>query len=340
MALEPSCRGPDGADTLPTMKPAPTGGPIEVSVVVATCDRPERLDRLLTALDRQSLERSGFEVVVVDDASQVPTRDLLEARAADGIVDRVVRRTVRAGPATARNSGWRVARGRLIAFTDDDCEPSPEWLEILVAVGREAPDAVIQGRTQPNPSELDARGPYSRTLEVTRLGPWYPTCNIAYPRRLLEALDGFDESFPGVGGEDTDLAWRALESGSEATLARDAVVHHAVLDLGPAGMLRVANRWSPAVRIFRRHPGLRRELLWGVFWKRSHALLLLAGLGLAVGRKVPFALVLVVPYLRHLRARRLADSSSARQVPFYVLHDLVETYAVARGAASARVLAL
>ena len=91
-----------------------------VSVVVATHNRAARLAALLESLQQQTLE--DFEVVVCDDASSDDTQDVL---ARPWQLDlRHVRRDVAGGPAKARNAGWRAARGRLIAFTDDDCVAS------------------------------------------------------------------------------------------------------------------------------------------------------------------------------------------------------------------------
>ena len=228
-----------------------------VSVVAATRDRPDRLAALLEALRAQTLAAADFEVVVVDDGSGPETSVLLEDAARGGdLALRIVRHDAPRGPGGARNAGWRAARGALVAFTDDDCRPAPGWLEAGLAAHERAPEAVVQGRTQPDPGERDRLGPFSRTVHVERLGPQYETCNIFYPRELLERLGGFDEGF-GLrpGGEDSDLAWRAIELGRPTAFCGDALVFHAVLELGPLGALRDATRWTETVRVFARHPG-------------------------------------------------------------------------------------
>ena len=145
----------------------------------------------------------------------------------------VVERPEQGGPARARNDGWRLAAAPLVAFIDDDCEATPTWLERLSAAASAAPGAVVQGRTRPNPRELEAAGPFSVTRDVDGSGArWFETCNIAYPREVLERLEGFDESFPEPLGEDTDLGWRALGAGGRRVFVDDAVVDHAVEDLG------------------------------------------------------------------------------------------------------------
>jgi GT2 family glycosyltransferase len=157
---------------------------------------------------------------------------------------------------------------------------------------------------------------------------------------LLESLNGFDEGYPLPGGEDTDLGWRAREGGARYTFAHDAVVHHAVVDLGPLGKLRWALHWSDAMQVFRRHPQTRQVLTWRIFWKRSHALLSLALLGAAMSRRFPPAALLALPYGRMLRARCIVDGYSLAFMPYLALFDLAEIAGAMRGALRHRVLVL
>jgi hypothetical protein len=101
----------------------------------------------------------------------------------------------------------------------------------------------------------------------------------------------------------------------------------------------VAWRWGDSVELFARHPGLRRAALTkGVFWKGSHYLLVRALLGLLLPRRLrPVAAWLWAPYVVHLLERGRVEGGGAIAVPWFVLHDLVETAGVVRGAARARV---
>jgi len=307
----------------------PTGGPA-IAVVVATRNRAERLARALDAIAAQRIQ-GGFELVVVDDASTDGTARLLEQRRSHGGPGafRVVRRDAPGGPSGARNAGWRAASAPLVAFTDDDCEPAPGWLAAVARSAATAADGFVHGPTHPHPEEVAARGPFSRTIDVREPGPWFPACNVAYPRALLERLDGFDERLPR--GEDTDLAWRAKELGARPVWAPDALVHHAVMEIGAVGRLEVAAGWHPAFVNFARHPQLREQLALGLFWKRSHALLLLALLGLALARPFPPAALLAAPYARDVRARMGAEGASPAIGPYYAVHDAVETGTAAVG---------
>src|SRR5688500_172634 len=101
----------------------------DVSVVVATRNRRRLLERLLTALEAQSFPPGRFEVVFADDGSTDGTPGLLSGRAATlPFRLAVIRSEESRGPATARNAAWRVSRGPIVAFTDDDCEPTSRWL--------------------------------------------------------------------------------------------------------------------------------------------------------------------------------------------------------------------
>ncbi len=320
------------------MRPEASGEAPLVSVVVSTRNRARRVRRLLEALRRQDLPAERFEVVVVDNVSADETPTVLAAEAAAGDLRlSVLTRTSPAGPAAGREAGWRAARGAVVAFTDDDCEPAPDWLRAgLDALEGEA-RGFAQGRTLPNPAEADRLGPFHRTIEIDAADPHFHTCNVFYPRDLLEELGGFDaQAFHRTpGGEDADLGWRAIAAGAKPVFAHDAVVFHAVNDLGAIGKLRVAGRWSEGMKAYADHPELRSKVFTlGVFWKREHMWLTMALAGALLPRRAwPARLALALPYLRSLRGRGLRPSPTGIALAgFWTLHDAVEVAAVLRGA--------
>jgi glycosyltransferase involved in cell wall biosynthesis len=309
---------------------------MEVSVVVATYRRPAGLEALLRGLEGQTLGTARFELIVVDDASPAalaPDPQRLSGRFA--LTLRVLRQPENCGPAAARNRGWNAARGPLVAFTDDDCVPEPGWLEALLAEARRNPGAILQGRTLPEASDLDPAGLLVHTQRIEAAGPWFETCNIAYPRRLLAELGGFDESFGRrPNGEDTDLGWRALDAGARRVFAPAAVVRHAVEPVGVRGSLRRARGWDPAVRAVAAHPGTRQGLFRRVFWDVWHYLWWRSLLAPLLPR--PLRAYVVARHLLALRSR--ASSGGIRgagllwAVPFLWLRDGVESVHVARAA--------
>ena len=267
-----------------------------LSVVVATKDRSSRLKSLLDALDQQTIGRGAFELVVVDDGSSDSTAEILAGRA-----DLIIRHDSATGPAIARQEGWEASAGSLIAFTDDDCRPEPDWLEQALIAHTAAPGAIVQGQTRPDPREDSLiRDPLARSIRVNDLGPFFQTCNVFYPRALLESVGGFDPTIPRPSVEDADLAMRALATGCGAVYAEAAIVNHAVEVQELRNAVQGARRWASLIPLVERHPELRKAFPWrGYIWRETHARLLLAavGIGLArvTGRRV--FLLWAVPYL-------------------------------------------
>jgi glycosyltransferase involved in cell wall biosynthesis len=312
----------------------------EVSVVLATHDRPHRLARALQALRTQTLAASSYEVIVVDDGSGPETVRMLDGERAirDGPELRVMRQEPARGPAAARNLGWRAATAPLVAFTDDDCEPTERWLEELLAGSAKHPGAIVQGPILPNPTELPRYGPFSHTVSNDSPSRGFETANILYPRGLLERCGGFDEqSFPRAFGEDSDLAWRAIELGAPRAWVANGVVHHAVTYLGPGGKLRLARRCESAMLAYARHEKLRRTRHLGIFWNRHHSEFVRAAVALMIPRRLWWVRwCLAAPYVAYLVERR----SGPLLAPYLVLYDSVEVFSCVRGSLLYRVVVI
>ena len=255
----------------------------DVSVVVPTYQRRASLERTLARLLAQ--DHPSFEVVVVDNGTTDGTADDLATWAAGDDRVRVHRIEVNRGPGPARNAGWRAARAPLVAFTDDDTEPDDGWLQALTAPFAAGAD-VVMGRTTPTEEAWADAGPYSHWVRVEQPMPWFPTCNIAYRRELLDRVGGFDESFTAAFGssfgDDTDLAWRVMELGADARFAPAALVHHEVTPSDLPAYVRAARRRGGVPTVVARHPGLRAQLPLPYVYVEAHRPAALAAVGLAV----------------------------------------------------------
>jgi GT2 family glycosyltransferase len=318
----------------------------EISVVVPSHARRLRLRWLLNALEDQTLAADRWEAIVVHDYGDADSRALIAEHplARAGVLRDIAIEPGTGSPARQRNLGWRAARGPLVAFTDDDCRPASDWLDRLLAAAGAHPGAIVQGTTRPDPYETAVfAAPHVRTLSIDPPGPFAQTCNILYPRAVLEAADGFDERALG-SGEDTDLGLRARAAGAGYVGAQEALVHHAVEAYGLRAAMRLAAKWRYVPYVVRRHPEARRWFALRVFWRPSHLRLTAALLGLALARRFPLAALLVVPYLRAgldrrgggLRRRLIC----AAELPGQVAVDLAEVAALARGSVRYRTLVL
>lgn len=320
-----------------------------VTVVVPSHERELRLRWLLNALEEQTLPRGAWELVVVHDSRDDGTEELLRDHplAAAGVL-RHHRLPAGTGlPSRQRNVGWRDARADLVAFTDDDCRPDPGWLAGMLAAARGNPGAIVQGAVRPDPFESEIlAAPHARTIEVEPPGPFAQTCNILYPRGLLERVGGFEERFRLMAGEDTDLYERSRASGAPHVGAPDAVVYHAVESSSVVGAVKRSVRWGDLAYVVKQHPHVRERLELGVFWRRSHVLLAAAlGGSAAVATRAPGAAALAwLPYAAHVvrrhgrRPRALAKG--ALEAPGRLAIDATEMAVLARGSVRYRTLFL
>lgn len=284
------------------------GPPPQISVVISTFRRPEFLAGLVAALENQDLAVDAWEVIVLDNGSGDGTwRSLVATTATTRLRMTAMKIEDNRGPGGGRNTASREARSGIVAFTDDDCLPTPTWLTNLLAGFAGGVD-LVQGRVRPEPDEWMAAGPWDHSVDVGRLTPWAETSNVAYRRSAFESVGRFDEGDPLTGrrgggrafGEDALLAWRVLQLGGERRFAADALVYHRV----------VPRRWRTVVgdwRECRGFPGLARasglvsdSLRWNLFLSRDTAAFDLAAVSVlvAVLTRRPGVLLGLLPWLR------------------------------------------
>jgi GT2 family glycosyltransferase len=279
--------------------------PIAVSVVVASHGRHLRLRWLLNALDEQTLDRSQWELIVVHTYDAETARRVIERHplGEEGTLRHVAIPAGTGSPSRQRNIGWRDARAPLVAFTDDDCRPEPDWLERMLAAARAEPGLIVQGKTQGDPCERAIlAAPHVRTMWIEPVGPYAQTCNILYPRELLESLGGFDEV--AIAGEDVGLSLRARAAGVGIVPEPRAVVNHAVESHTLPGMLRQNLKWRHLAYLVKQHPEFRRGLPLRVFWDEEHLRVTLAAAGVMGARRHPLLLTLAAPYVSRALRRR------------------------------------
>lgn len=202
------------------------------------------------------------EVVVVDDGSRDATA--AEATAAGA---RVLRHDHARGPAAARTTGTRAARTDLVAFCDVDVEPTPDWLDRLVAhlvdaqVVAAAPrvaspvaagrPASLRERYEADHSPLDL-GPRPAPVQPGSRVSYVPTAALLIRREQVD----FDPSLRY--GEDVDLVWRLLGAGQALRYEPSAVVCHQPRASWSGWARQRYDYGSSAASLARRHPGLLR----------------------------------------------------------------------------------
>lgn len=232
---------------------------MRVSVVIPTFQRPDLLERCLNALAAQCLSEQ-YEVIVADDAASDATGDqvsrLVERFTANGARLRYVAVRGSHGPAATRNTGWRAAEGDVIAFTDDDCLPDPNWLAAGVRAIEAGADAVT-GRTI---VPLSAEPPTDFQRDTAQLSQAeFITANCFCRRSVLAALGGFDERFTAAWREDSDLHFSLLREGYRVVAAPDAVVVHPARSAPWGVSLRQQRKSQFNALLYKKHPELYRQ---------------------------------------------------------------------------------
>jgi len=220
-----------------------------VSIIVITHNRYNSLKETVNAVLNQSF--SEFELIILDDASEDNTKNIIEDFRDKRI--RYLRNVQNLGIARTRNMGINIAGGRYIFFTDDDCSPYRNWLEEGLKILQSENEALaIQGFV------VTEKFDKSRVFRRVRSVSWTKTlgnfmcANMAFPKEALKKLGGFDLRF-NQAYEDVDMGLRARKMG-KVIFSRQMVVNHRRLSYTQKEIIAEAKRAQEQVRIIKYHP--------------------------------------------------------------------------------------
>lgn len=220
-----------------------------VSVIIPVYNGEAELDELLRCLQAQTYPGDRVEYLIVDNASRDRTfahlQDAVAPFAAAGLTLHPLQAIEIQSSYAARNVGILAAQGSILAFTDADCRPEPQWLSEVVAGFQGAGVATPVGDDRPRPrvgmvageicallgsSLLERYAEREETLSQkhTLAHPFYPygqTANLAVRREVLTEI-GLFRPYLTTGG-DADLCWRMHQETDWAIAAApQAIVRH------------------------------------------------------------------------------------------------------------------
>ena len=221
------------------------GGTPYFTVVIPSYERPASLKKLLELLSRQVF--ADFEVVVVDQSATPFELGLLRCNFTLQYIH-----TTERGPAKSRNLGIKHARGQVLAFTDDDCEPDIHWLANAYKHFQDEGIVGLEGLVQSDTTDAER---YRIVTNQGVEGIGFMTANLFVRRKVIDEIGGFDERFERPFREDTDFGWRALAYG-QIPFARDVkVVHPAPLrDVQRESAERRTRFFEYDPLLFQKHP--------------------------------------------------------------------------------------
>jgi GT2 family glycosyltransferase len=228
MTSEPAEATGPGA---PAAGPWPSGPPAAlpfVSVIIPVYNDGERLARCLAALEVEDYPGDRYEVIVVDNGSRRPLQP-----AAARFTHARFESEPRPGIGRARVKGIALARGQVLAFTDADCVPAPDWISQGVARLLGTPgcglvggriDVFARDPARPNLAESLSTAMHLKQERFLREGQWAVLANAFVPRRVVDAVGAMNPEVISSG----EVEWgrRILAAGYRQVYAPEAIVRH------------------------------------------------------------------------------------------------------------------
>lgn len=233
---------------------------MKYSVIIPVFNRPDEVEELLESLTTQTV--GDFEVVVVEDGSQTPCREVV-----DRYIDRLdiaYYMKPNGGPGPARNYGAERAKGDYLIILDSDCVLPPTYFEAIDRELAERPCDAFGGpdRAHDSFTPVQKAISYSMTSFFTtggirggkkKLDKFYPrSFNMGIRRDVYAALGGFS---PMRFGEDIDLSIRIFKGGYSCRLMPDAWVWHKRRTDMDKFFKQVFNSGIARINLQLRHPG-------------------------------------------------------------------------------------
>ena len=198
---------------------------IKVSIVIPAYNAARTITKTLEACVNQSYPKENFEVIIADDGSTDTTADIVKSFPVKYLFQK------NSGPATARNIGWRAAKGDIILFTDSDCVPEKEWITKMLAMFNAGDVAAVGGTYgNVNPEYIVSLCIHHEILyrhsTLTEYVKYLGSFNLGIRKKVLEELNGFDESYKIACGEDADLTYRISYKDYKLRFSRGVEVGH------------------------------------------------------------------------------------------------------------------
>ncbi len=198
------------------------------SVIIPVYNDADRLKLCLDALAEQNVDRDSFEVIIVDNGSKEPPKELVESYSFCRFTEES-----KPGSYAARNRGLEIAQGSIIAFTDADCLPEPTWLEAGVGeLDNDESCSMTGGPIVVFP--LDDQKPTSAELYDIAFGlpqehtmkqnGRVMTANLITRRSVFDKVGPFNSDLMSFG--DQEWSGRVVDAGMKVTFVPDAVVRH------------------------------------------------------------------------------------------------------------------
>lgn len=235
----------------------------DISIVICTYNRAQYLPEALDSLQKQTVESSRFEVIIVNNNSTDNTDEVCQQYMASypNFPIKYVNEDHQ-GASFARNTGAALARGEYLCFMDDDAIANVNYVDTILQFFHNYPDAGgLGGRIIPRyiPAEpvwmshfvssLVGNFNYSKEIIVFSENKYPLESNMIIRKKDFDAVNGFNTALPGVkgtlriGGEGKEFFFKLKALGRKIYYHPLVIVEHIVetKKLTPEYMYRVAS---------------------------------------------------------------------------------------------------
>jgi len=201
---------------------------------------------------------NDFEIVIIDDMSDDSTKTIIE-----NFDDKRIRyygNQKWLGIPRSRNRGVKYAAGDYIFFTDGDCTVSKNWIEEGLSYLKDPNCVGVEGKIYYVSRDFEST--FSDCIMENKNGGNFMTGNMAYKKRVIEDVGGFDESLTYF--EDRDIALRIMKYG-KIFFNPKMIVYHPRVTLTPKRYVETATRTGNRVHLFKKN-GEKKFLLWRILF--------------------------------------------------------------------------
>lgn len=201
-----------------------------MSIIIPVRNRPHQIQKCLQSLLSLDYPEAKREIIVVDDASEDSTTQVIA-----GYAVKLLSLPQPSGPAACRNQAIEETSGELLAFIDSDAVAHPRWLADLVPSFTDPKVGAVGGVVEP--LSIDSaiqryekvksplyQGDKAREVHPRSSVSYLATCNLIVRKTALQQIGGFNASL--IFGEDVDLLWRLSDKDYKTLYLPEGKVYH------------------------------------------------------------------------------------------------------------------
>jgi glycosyltransferase involved in cell wall biosynthesis len=235
----------------------------EVSIIIPTFNRKEKLRNTLLSLNLQKFPQDRYEVIVVDDGG-TDDSDSMVGELKTPYQKRFCRKR-NGGPSSARNLGTAMAKGKYVLYLDDDVQATPSLIAEHMKMHGDQGDVIVMGKVLP----LAGTGMLIRKMMEYGYDGYHHgqdmeffavTANLSVRKSHVDAVGGFNEKLTGVGCEDTEFGFRLISRRGLRLIFNEKALAYHDKTLSPKEAARYQfNNGRYAVWALRHSPGMLSE---------------------------------------------------------------------------------